>query len=141
MIYLSIKTLHIVAVISWMAGLLYLPRLFVYHAEKTIHLETDIIFRTMEKRLYRYIMQPAMVVTWASGLFLAWLGFSFSGAWLHVKIALVVTMTVHHFFQGRWLQEFSDGKNIRNARFFRFQNEVPTILMIGIAILVIFKPF
>jgi protoporphyrinogen IX oxidase len=141
MIDLWIKVLHVLAVISWMAGLLYLPRLFVYHAGVAAGSEQDKLFQVMEFRLYRYIMRPAMIVAWITGLWLAWSSFGFRGGWLHAKIALVLAMSAHHGFQGRWLKNFAIGANMHPGRFFRVQNEVPTLLMIGIVIFVIVKPF
>jgi putative membrane protein len=141
MIDLWIKVLHVLAVISWMAGLLYLPRLFVYHAGVAIGSEQDKLFQVMEFRLYRYIMRLAMIVAWITGLWLAWSSFGFRGGWLHAKIALVLAMSAHHGFQGRWLKNFAAGANTHSGRFFRMQNEVPTLLMIGIVIFVVVKPF
>jgi putative membrane protein len=141
MIDLWIKVLHVVAIISWMAGLLYLPRLFVYHAGVAIDSEPSKLFKVMEYRLYRYIMTPAMLVAWLSGLWLAWSSFGFRGGWLHAKLLLVVLMSAHHGWQGRWLRDFAQGRNTRPARFYRIQNEVPTLLMIAIVAFVILKPF
>jgi putative membrane protein len=138
---LWLKALHVLAVISWMAGLLYLPRLFVYHAGTRPGSEASETFKVMERRLYRFIMRPAMVVAWLTGLWLAWSSFGFRGGWLHAKIALVVLMSASHGFQGRWLRDFAEDLRDRNARFFRIQNEVPTLLMIGIVVLVVIKPF
>lgn len=135
-----IKSLHIVAVISWMAGMLYLPRLFVYHAGQSPDSETAKLFCLMEYRLYRFIMTPAMIVTWITGLYLAWFVFEFRGAWLHAKLLLVLAMSAHHGLQGKWRREFAGGDHKRSARFFRIQNEVPTLVMIGIVLLVILKP-
>jgi protoporphyrinogen IX oxidase len=141
MIDLSVKVVHVLAIISWMAGLLYLPRLFVYHADVEIDSQTDHLFRVMERRLYKAIMTPAMVVAWLTGLYMAWQSFGFIGGWLHAKLLFVGLMSAHHGFQKRWLNAFAEGRNERAARFFRFQNEVPTLLMIGIVIFVIIKPF
>lgn len=141
MMDLWIKVLHVVAVISWMAGLLYLPRLFVYHADVKNDSEPARLFVVMEHRLYRFIMTPAMVVAWLTGLWLAWSSFGFRGGWLHAKLMLILLLSAHHGFQGRWLRDFAEGRNTRPARFFRFQNEIPTLLMIGIVALVIVKPF
>jgi protoporphyrinogen IX oxidase len=138
---LYLKALHVIAVISWMAGLLYLPRLFVYHAVEPVGSETSERFKVMEYRLYRYIMTPAMNVAWVVGLWLAWSSFGFRGGWLHAKLLLIGLLTVHHVFQGRWLREFAQDRRERNQRFYRIQNEVPTLMMIGIVILVIVKPF
>lgn len=141
MIDLSVKVLHVLAIISWMAGLLYLPRLFVYHAGVAIDSDADQLFRVMERRLYKAIMTPAMIVAWVTGLYMAWRSFGFLGGWLHAKLLLVVLMSAHHGFQKRWLNAFAEGRNDKTSRFFRFQNEVPTLLMIGIVIFVIVKPF
>ncbi|KAF0231900.1 MAG: hypothetical protein FD175_461 [Beijerinckiaceae bacterium] len=141
MMDLWIKALHVIAVISWMAGLLYLPRLFVYHAGEGVRSEASERFKVMERKLFRFIMRPAMTVAWITGLWLAWSSFAFKGGWLHAKLLFVVLLTVHHVFQGRWLREFDRDERQRSHRFFRFQNEVPTLLMIGIVIFVIVKPF
>ncbi|MGL5447568.1 MAG: protoporphyrinogen oxidase HemJ [Rhabdaerophilum sp.] len=141
MIDVWIKVLHVIAIISWMAGLLYLPRLFVYHAGIGNDSDTARLFIVMEYRLYRYIMTPAMVVAWLTGLWLAWSSFGFRGGWLYAKLALVLALSAHHGFQGRWRRAFAEGSNTRPARFYRIQNEVPTLLMIGIVALVIAKPF
>lgn len=136
-----IKALHVIAVISWMAGLLYLPRLFVYHAVEPVGSAQSETFKVMERRLFRFIMQPAMIVAWSAGLWLAWSSFRFQGGWLHAKLAFVVLLSIHHDFQGKWLGEFARDARGRSQRFFRMQNEVPTVLMIGIVIFVIVKPF
>jgi len=141
MMDLWIKALHVIAVISWMAGLLYLPRLFVYHAAEPVGSEASERFKVMEYRLYRYIMNPAMMVSWIAGLWLAWSSFAFKGGWLHAKLLFVVLLTVHHVFQKRWLRGFAADQRQHPQRFYRFQNEVPTLLMIGIVIFVIVKPF
>jgi protoporphyrinogen IX oxidase len=140
--YLWLKALHIIAVISWMAGLLYLPRLMIYHcaAEKgSVQSET---FKTMERRLLKAIMTPAMIVSWAIGLYLAFVHVGFKGnLWLHAKFALVIALTVSHGFQARWVRDFAEERNTRPHTFFRIWNEVPTLLMIGIVILAVVKPF
>jgi protoporphyrinogen IX oxidase len=141
MMDLWIKALHVVAVISWMAGLLYLPRLFVYHAVETVGSEASERFKVMEYRLFRFIMRPAMIVSWLAGLWLAWSSFRFMGGWLHAKLLFVALLTLHHEFQGKWLREFALDQRLHSQRFFRFQNEAPTLLMIGIVIFVIVKPF
>ncbi len=141
MIDLWIKALHVIAIISWMAGLLYLPRLFVYHVVEPVGSETSERFKIMERRLFRYIMRPAMIVAWIAGLWLAWSSFGFRGGWLHAKLLFVVLLTVHHEMQGRWLREFAEDRRAHSQRFFRAQNEIPTLLMIGIVIFVIVKPF
>ncbi|MGE5517608.1 MAG: protoporphyrinogen oxidase HemJ [Bacteroidota bacterium] len=139
--YLWFKALHVIAVISWMAGLLYLPRLFVYHCEVEAGSATSEKFKVMERRLLKAIMTPAMVVAWAVGLFLAVKGGLFQDGWFHVKLSLVVLMTVAHQMMVRWKNDFAADRNTRPQRFFRIANEVPTLLMIAIVILVIVKPF
>lgn len=139
--YLWLKALHVIAVISWMAGLLYLPRLFVYHCEAAAGSATSEQFKIMERRLLKAIMTPAMVVAWAAGLGLAVTGGLFQDGWFHVKLTLVVLMTVCHHMMARWKNDFAADRNTRPQRFFRIANEVPTLLMIGIVILVIVKPF
>ena len=138
--YLWIKWLHVVAVIAWMAGLLYLPRLFVYHTQVAAGSATSELFKTMERRLMKAIMVPAMLVAWLfGGLMLV--AQDWSGGWLHAKLAAVAAMTVHHFLQERWRRAFAAGRNLHPTRFFRIQNEVPTLLMLAIVLLVIVKPF
>lgn len=141
MMDLWIKALHVIAIISWMAGLLYLPRLFVYHAVEPVGSEASERFKVMERRLFRFIMRPAMIVAWVAGLWLAWSSFGFRGGWLHAKLLFVVLLTIHHEMQGRWLREFADDRRLHPQRFFRIQNEIPTLLMIGIVIFVVVKPF
>ncbi|WP_315925909.1 protoporphyrinogen oxidase HemJ [Mesorhizobium sp. SP-1A] len=139
--YLWAKSIHVIAVISWMAGMLYLPRLFVYHvdAEKgSVQSET---FKVMERRLLRGIINPAMIVTWAFGLWLAWKGFAFQGGWLHAKIALVLLMSGMHGYLSAAVRKFAEDRNEKPARHWRIVNEVPTLLMIVIVVLVIVKPF
>jgi protoporphyrinogen IX oxidase len=139
--YLWIKAFHVVAVISWMAGMLYLPRLFVYHAEASPDSAQAETFKVMERRLLRAIMTPAMIVTWVFGLWLAWTGFGFAGGWLHLKIAAVLAMSgAHGYFAGA-VRRFAEDRNRRSARHWRLMNEVPTLLMIAIVILVVVKPF
>ena len=138
---LWIKALHIVAVISWMAGLLYLPRLFVYHAEVPEGSPQSETFKVMEWRLLRLIMNPAMIVVWLTGPTLAYLLGIYHDAWFAAKFALVVLLTIYHHALGRWRKEFAEDRNTREARFYRIANEVPTVLMIGIVILVVVKPF
>lgn len=140
-VYLWLKALHVIAVISWMAGLLYLPRLFVYHCEVKPGSETSEKFKVMERRLLKAIMTPAMVVAWAAGLFMAVTGGLFHDGWFHVKLALVIVMTVSHFMMTKWKNDFAVDRNARPQKFFRIANEGPTLLMIAIVILVIVKPF
>lgn len=138
---LWLKALHVLAIISWMAGLLYLPRLMVYHSEAPAHSDASERFKVMERKLYRYIMRPAMVVAWGTGLWLAWSSFGFRGGWLHGKLLLVALMTGHHHLQGAWVAAFARDERRHTGRFYRMQNEVPTLLMVGIVVLVIVKPF
>jgi protoporphyrinogen IX oxidase len=141
MLYLWVKAFHVIAVIAWMAGMLYLPRLFVYHcaAEKgSVQSET---FKVMERRLLKAIINPAMIVAWALGLYLAWEGGWFRSGWLHGKLALVLGMSAVHGLYARWVRDFAADRNTRPARFYRIWNEVPTLLLIVIVILVILKPF
>jgi putative membrane protein len=145
-VYDWIKAFHIIAVIAWMAGMLYLPRLFVYHcaAEKgSVQSET---FKVMERRLLRGIINPAMIAAIALGLWLAWLGPDshygwFASGWLWAKIALVLALSAVHGLFGRWVKAFAADSNPHSQRFYRFINEVPTVLMIAIVILVVLKPF
>ncbi|SEB59655.1 putative membrane protein [Nitratireductor aquibiodomus] len=139
--YLWAKAIHVIAVIAWMAGMLYLPRLFVYHADAAPGSETSETFKIMEGRLLRLIINPAMMVTWVLGLWLAWSGFGFSGGWLHAKIALVVAMSGVHGYFSAAVRRFAADQNTKPARHWRIMNEVPTLLMIVIVILVIVKPF
>ena len=138
--YLWIKAVHILAVISWMAGMLYLPRLFVYHAAAAQGSELAKTFETMERRLMRAIMLPAMIVVWISGLTLAFMHEFFSAGWLQGKLALVILMTALHGYFSAARKNFAAGTKLRSARFFRIVNEVPTLLMIGIVLLVVLKP-
>ncbi len=140
--YLLFKSLHLIAVISWMAGLLYLPRIFVYHVENYQKKETTEIFETMERKLYFYIMRPAMIISWLFGILLIYqIGFeSFSQLWLQLKIFFVIILTVYHEYLGKCLTSLRDGSNSKSSRFFRIINEIPTILLILIVFIVIFKP-
>jgi len=140
-LYFWVKALHVIAVISWMAGMLYLPRLFVYHAEVGPSTPQSEIFKVMEKRLLRAIINPAMIVTWLAGLWLAWRGFGFMGGWLHAKIALVVLMSAVHGYLAGAVRKFAEDRNEKSVRYWRIVNEVPTLLMVAIVILVIVKPF
>ena len=139
--YLLFKSLHLIAVVSWMAGLLYLPRIFVYHSEAE-HESQKTVFKTMEKKLYNYIMMPAMLLSWFFGLLLIHnLGFSvFSELWMQVKTSLVVILTFYHFLLGKYLGDFATDNNIKSSKYFRIINEVPTIILIVVIFLVIFKP-
>jgi putative membrane protein len=139
--YEWIKALHVIAVISWMAGMLYLPRLFVYHCEAETGSKQSETFKVMERRLLKAIINPAMVVTWLAGLYLAWAGHWFSSGWLHGKLLLVLLLSGVHGFFSRCVKDFAADRNLRDQRFYRIINEVPTLLMIGIVILVVVKPF
>jgi putative membrane protein len=139
--YEWIKALHVIAVISWMAGMLYLPRLLVYHCEAEAGSKQSETFKVMERRLLKAIMNPAMIVTWLAGLYLGWAGHLFSAAWLHGKLLLVVLLSGVHGFFSRCVKDFAADRNTRSQTFYRVINEVPTILMIGIVILVVVKPF
>ena len=139
--YEWIKALHVIAVISWMAGMLYLPRLFVYHCEAEKGSKQSETFKTMERRLMRLIINPAMTVTWLAGLYLAFAGHWFSFPWLQIKLVLVLVMSAVHGFFSRWRKDFAAERNTRSQKFYRIINEVPTVLMIAIVILVIVKPF
>jgi len=139
--YEWIKALHVIAVISWMAGMLYMPRLFVYHCDAEIGSKQSETFKVMERRLLKVIINPAMIVTWLAGLYLAWSGHWFSAPWLHVKLLLVVLLSGVHGFFARCVKAFAADLNSYSQKFYRIINEVPTVLMIGIVILVIVKPF
>ena len=140
--YLLFKSLHLIAVISWMAGLLYLPRIFVYHVENSEKKETTEIFEVMEKRLYLYIMRPAMILSWLFGIILIYISGidTFSQFWMHIKLGLVVLLTVYHEYLGICLKSLKLKTNTKTSKFFRIINEVPTILLIFIIFIVIFKP-
>ena len=140
-LYLWFKALHIIAVIAWMAGMLYLPRLFVYHCEAPVGSVQSETFKVMERRLLRAIINPAMIATWAFGLWLAWDAGFFSDAWLHAKLLLVVALSAVHGLLARYVSDFAQDRNTRPQRFYRIINEVPTVLMILIVILVVVKPF
>lgn len=139
--YLWAKAIHIIAVISWMAGMLYLPRLFVYHVEAEKGSVQSETFKVMERRLLRAIINPAMIVTWVFGLWLAWKGFGFAGGWLHAKITAVLLMSGVHGYLSASVRRFAEDRNEKPARHWRIVNEIPTVLMIVIVILVVVKPF
>ena len=139
--YHWILAFHIIAVISWMAGMLYLPRLFVYHAGVKPGSETSETFKVMEHRLLRYIMTPAMILTWLLGITLVLQGGWLAAGWFHAKLALVLAMTILHGLFSHWARDFHFDRNPRSPKFFRIANEIPTILLIAIVILVTVKPF
>jgi putative membrane protein len=140
--YLLFKSLHLIAVVSWMAGLLYLPRIFVYHVENREKKEATDIFEVMEKKLFYYIMRPAMILTWIFGLVLIYLNGVeiFSQLWIQIKIALVILLSAYNDYLGKCLASLKNNSNTRSSKFFRIINEVPTIMLIFIVFLVIFKP-
>jgi putative membrane protein len=139
--YLWLKALHIIAVISWMAGLLYLPRLFVYHAGATPSSEQAATFKVMERRLLKFIMLPAMIATWLSGIVLVLETQAFTAGWFIAKFVLVVAMTIMHGLFGHWANEFAFDRNRHPPKFYRIVNEIPTVLMILIVVLATVKPF
>ena len=145
--YLLFKSIHLIAVISWMAGLLYLPRLFVYHSgslenKKSENLFIVSTFKIMERRLFIYIMNPAMILSWIFGVFLIYLiGFeNFNTLWLKLKLLLVILLTIYHFFLFYCLKKFAEDINSYSSRFYKIMNEIPTILLILIILIVVFKP-
>jgi len=140
-VYDWLKAFHLIAVIAWMAGMLYLPRLFVYHCGAEPGSRQSETFKTMERRLLKAIINPAMIATWALGLWLAWIGPYLTAGWLHAKLALVLILSGVHGLFARWVKDFAADRNRRSAAFYRIVNEVPTLLMIGIVILAIVKPF
>lgn len=135
------KALHVISVIAWMAGMLYLPRLFVYHCEAEIGSKQSETFKVMERRLLKAIVNPAMIATWILGLYLAWAGHWFGSGWLHAKLLLVILMSGVHGFLAARVRDFAADRNVRSQKFYRIINEVPTVLMILIVILVVVKPF
>jgi putative membrane protein len=139
--YEWLKAFHIIAIIAWMAGMLYLPRLFVYHCEADAGSRQSETFKVMERRLLRAIMNPAMIVTWLLGLWLAWRGNWFAAPWLHAKLALVIGMSGVHGMLSRYVKDFAADRNRKTQRFYRIINEVPTVLMILIVLLAVLKPF
>jgi putative membrane protein len=141
MFELWMKALHVIAVMSWMAGLLYLPRLFIYHTDAEPGSVQSETFKVMEGRLLKVIMNPAMVISWGLGLYLAWVTYGFHGGWLHIKIMLVLILTGVHFLFARAVKRFAQDGPRETARYWRGMNELPTVLMIAIVIFVIVKPF
>ncbi|ANW05167.1 protoporphyrinogen oxidase HemJ [Bradyrhizobium icense] len=139
--YPWIKALHVMAVISWMAGMLYLPRLFVYHCDAEVGSKQSETFKVMEWRLLKVIINPAMIITWLAGIYMAWSGHWYTSGWFHAKLTLVLILSGVHGFFSRWVKDFAADRNTRSQKFYRIINEVPTVLMIFIVILVIVKPF
>ena len=143
--YLLFKTIHLIAVISWMAGLLYLPRIFVYHSEAVQNNKTEDLmstFKVMERKLFIYIMNPAMIVSWIFGILLIHtIGMdNFGSIWLQLKLAFVIILTIYHFFLFQCLRKFAENTNTYSPKFYRIINEMPTVLLIGIILVVVFKP-
>ena len=140
--YLLFKSLHLISVISWMAGLLYLPRIFVYHVENFEKKETTKVFETMERKLYNYIMRPAMILSWLFGVILIYLNGleSLASLWLQIKLVLVFILTIYHEYLGKCLRNLRDGSDNKSSKFYRIINEIPTILLILTVFVVIFKP-
>tara|TARA_B110000438_G_scaffold54323_1_gene54422 strand:+ start:550 stop:993 length:444 start_codon:yes stop_codon:yes gene_type:complete len=143
--YLLFKSIHLIAVISWMAGLLYLPRIFVYHSDAVKNKKSEDLFSTfkvMERRLFIYIMNPAMIVSWIFGILLIHtIGIdNVSFLWLQLKLLFVIILTTYHFFLFQCLRKFAENINLFSARFYRIINEIPTVLLIGIILVVVFKP-
>ena len=141
-LYLTLKALHLIAVISWMVGLLYLPRIFVYHVENYEKKETTIIFEIMEKRLYNYIMRPAMLFSWIFGIILIYLnGLDvLANLWMQIKLALVIFLSLYHEYLGKCLNQLKNRTNKKSSKFYRYINEIPTVLLILIVFVVIIKP-
>jgi protoporphyrinogen IX oxidase len=140
-LYATLKTLHIIALISWMAGLLYLPRLFVYHANVAQGSDADAMLQVMERKLLRFIMNPAMIAKWIFGLWLAVAFEYFAFGWMHAKLALVLMMSGIHGMLAVHRKRFAAGLNQHSSRYFRYLNEAPTLLMIAIVVLVVYKPW
>lgn len=141
-VHLWVKSLHVMAVISWMAGMFYLPRLFVYHVDAPKGSVQSETFKVMERRLLRAIINPAMIVAWLTGLWMAWYVFHMKGGWLHAKLFIVfIFLSGFHGLLARWRKDFAADRNVRSARFYRIANEVPTVIMVIVVILVIVKPF
>ena len=139
--YEWIKALHVIAIITWMAGMLYLPRLFVYHCAAERGSAQSETFKVMERRLLKAIINPSMIAVWMLGLWLAWYGELYRAGWLQAKFLLVVVLSGLHGFFARWVRDFAQDRNRHSPRFYRIINEVPTILMIAIVILAVVKPF
>jgi len=139
--YLLAKTLHIIAVITWMAGLFYLPRLFVYHAKAEVGSDLSETFKVMERRLLRAIMNPAMILTFVFGFWVASESQAWADGWFHAKLVCVIGMVIFHHALGRYRKAFLADKNVKSEKFYRLINEIPTVLLIAIVTLVVFKPF
>lgn len=140
-LYPIVKSVHIIAFVAWMAGMFYLPRLFVYHCGVAHGSEADGLFQTMERKLLRYIMTPAMIITWAAGLWLAGMLDAFTYGWFHAKMLCVILMSGAHGLFSVHRKQFASGNNVKTDRYYRWINEIPTILLIAIIVLVVVKPF
>ncbi len=140
-LYLWLKSLHIFMVVAWMAGMLYLPRLFVYHADAAVGSKESETFKVMERRLLRGIMNPAMIVVWVVGLWMAVSGGWMVAGWMHAKMALVLVMSAVHGLYSKWRKDFEADRNTRSASYYRIWNEVPAVILIAIIVLVVIKPF
>jgi putative membrane protein len=140
-LYLWLKAFHIIAVISWMAGMLYLPRLFVYHCGAAPGSPQSETFKVMERKLLRVIINPAMIATWILGLWLLYETGDYKAGWFHAKFALVIILSGYHGLLVRWMKDFAADRNQRSEKFYRIANEIPAVLMIGIVILAVVKPF
>jgi protoporphyrinogen IX oxidase len=140
-LYSWLRALHVIAVIAWMAGMLYLPRLYVYHAAAKPGSELSETLKVMERRLLRGIVNPAMIATWVFGLLLVWLGNHWAEGWFHAKLALLIGMQVLHAAFARWRRHFAADANRHSQKFYRVANEVPTLLLIAIVLLAMLKPF
>jgi putative membrane protein len=139
--YVWLKAFHVIAVMAWMAGMLYLPRLFVYHCAAEAGSTQSETFKLMERRLLNIIITPAMVVSWGLGLWLAWAGGAYAAGWLHAKLVLVLALSGLHGFFVRWVRQFALDQNRHSQKFYRVINEVPAVLMVAIVILAVVKPF
>jgi putative membrane protein len=139
--YEWLKAFHVIAIIAWMAGMLYLPRLFVYHCEAEPGSKQSETFKVMERRLLKAIINPAMIASWALGIWLVWKGGWYVSGWFHAKLVLVLALSALHGFLVRWVRDFAGDKNQHSQKFYRIINEVPAVIMIGIVILVVVKPF
>lgn len=141
MSYETLKALHLLSVISWMAGMLYLPRLFVYHCQVKTGSEASELFKVMERKLLRFIINPAMIASWIFGLWLAIEYDLFKQGWFHAKLSLLILMQISHAMLARHRRQFANDANVKSERYYRWLNEAPTVLMIGIVFLVVLKPF
>jgi putative membrane protein len=141
MLYPALKSMHIISLVAWMAGMFYLPRLFVYHAEAPKGSPQSETFKVMERRLLKAIMTPAMIATWVFGLWLAWEMGAFAQGWLHAKLAVVLVLSGLHGLLAKRLREFAEDRNTHSGRYYRIVNEVPTLCLVAIVVLVVFKPF